>query len=127
MVHNELLMYNYKTIVIKCYVANNWLAVWVEYSINELLTQQCTVHILVNNNSVNIDDNSEDDVNNNNNNNNNNNIDNDNDDDDSASEDAVKRHLSKVLQVHQSLNDNLGKYRSKLCQKGSVHRKKVCK
>ena len=68
-------------------------------------TQQCTVHILVNNNSVNIDDNSEDDVNNNNNNNNNNNIDNDNDDDDSASEDAVKRH--------QSVNDTLDKYRSK--------------
>jgi transposase InsO family protein len=68
----------------------------------------------------------DDDDNNNNSsssssNNNNNVID---DESDSASEDAVQRHLLKVLQVHQSVNNTLDKYRSKLCQKGSVHRKK---
>jgi len=54
-------------------------------------------------------------------NNNNNVID---DEPGSASEDAVQRLLLKVLQVHQSVNNTLDKYRSKLCQKGSVHRKK---
>ena len=82
---------------------------------------------LNNNNNNNNDDNNNDNNNNNNNNsssssnNNNNVID---DEPDSASEDAVQRHLLKVLQVHQSVNNTLDKYRSKLCQKGSVHRKK---
>src|SRR6185436_17056426 len=89
------------------------------------------------------DDNDVDENNNNiNNNNNNNNINNNNssssssssndnnnnsvsdDEPDSASEDAVQQHLSKILQIHQSINNTLDKYRSKLCQKGSVHRKK---
>jgi len=71
-------------------------------------------------------DNTNDDNSNVNNNNNN-----DNDDDDaadgesySASEDAVERHLSKVMQIHESVNNTLDRYRSKMCQKGSVYRKK---
>jgi transposase InsO family protein len=79
-----------------------------------------------NNNNDN-DNNSSNSSNSSSSNNNNNNDDNENniiDDEPDSSEDAVKRHLSKVLQVHQSVNNTLDKYRSKVCQNGSVHRKK---
>jgi len=55
---------------------------------------------------------------------------NDNDDDiemnesDSVDNSIVEQHLAKVLETHKSINDVLDKYRSKICQQGSVHRKK---
>jgi len=69
---------------------------------------------------------------NNNNNNNNNNSNNNNDDDDdieinesdSVGGSVIEQHLARVLETHKSINDVLDKYRSKICQQGSVHRKK---
>ena len=37
---------------------------------------------------------------------------------------SIVEHLAKVLETHKSINDVLDKYRSKICQQGSVHRKK---
>ena len=65
-------------------------------------------------------DNGEDDNNNENGNEN----DDDNNQIDDVTESTVNQHLERVLQTRQSLNDVLEKYRSKVCQKGSVHRKK---
>jgi hypothetical protein len=37
---------------------------------------------------------------------------------------TVEQHISRVLQIQQSVNRSLEEYRSKLCQQGSIHRKK---
>ncbi|CAG8625243.1 16482_t:CDS:2 [Cetraspora pellucida] len=36
----------------------------------------------------------------------------------------VDQHVSRVLQVQQSVNTSLDKYRAKLCNQGSVHKNK---
>ncbi|RIB30374.1 hypothetical protein C2G38_2238310 [Gigaspora rosea] len=37
---------------------------------------------------------------------------------------AFEQHILQISKIQQSVNDALGKYRKKMCQYGSVHRKK---
>src|SRR6185369_5067033 len=78
-------------------------------------------------NDSNESDDYEDSGNNNNNNSNNNNDDDDDieiNESDSVGGSVIEQHLARVLETHKSINDVLDKYRSKICQQGSVHRKK---